>query len=56
MPLAYLQQTYGWSGYFAAMSGACVITLLLLLPLAKAKSRVQQLKEEAAAQQGGAAA
>jgi sugar phosphate permease len=36
-----LQVHWGWNGYFATMIGACVISLLLLAPLANAKSFVQ---------------
>jgi len=40
-PLAHLQGLLGWDGYFLAMAGASVMALLLLAPLADAKSRVQ---------------
>eukprot|EP00879_Flechtneria_rotunda_P019730 GHRR01020732.1.p1 GENE.GHRR01020732.1~~GHRR01020732.1.p1 ORF type:complete len:403 (+),score=123.10 GHRR01020732.1:420-1628(+) len=42
IPLSYLQVKYGWNGYFVAMIGACIISLLLLLPLANAHSYVQR--------------
>lgn len=45
VPLAALQQQFGWGGYFAAMAGSCVCTLLLLLPLSRAKSMSQRQKE-----------
>lgn len=45
-----LQVRYGWDGYFSAMIGACVVSLLLLAPLANAKSSAQ-LQEQ---QQGDA--
>lgn len=47
VPLAALQQHFGWNGYFVAMASACIITLLLLLPLSTAKSMAQKQKEAA---------
>ena len=41
IPLAYVLQHAGWDGYFSAMSAACVAALLLLMPLANARSHVQ---------------
>lgn len=41
-----LQVHYGWNGYFTAMIGACVVSLALMLPLANAKSYVQQQQQE----------
>lgn len=45
IPLAALERQFGWNGYFGAMIGACVISLLLLAPLANAKSYVQKQQE-----------
>jgi len=41
VPLAYMQQHYGWDGYFAAMVFGCVAAICLLLPLINAKSQAQ---------------
>lgn len=51
IPLSFLQARYGWNGYFTAMIGACVVSLLLLLPLANAKSYVQAEREARQAKQ-----
>eukprot|EP00878_Enallax_costatus_P014199 GHUV01014852.1.p1 GENE.GHUV01014852.1~~GHUV01014852.1.p1 ORF type:complete len:220 (+),score=30.38 GHUV01014852.1:228-887(+) len=45
IPLSHMQVRYGWNGYFTAMIGACVMSLVLLLPLANAKSYVQSERE-----------
>lgn len=44
-----MQVRYGWNGYFTAMIGACVVSLVLLLPLANAKSYVQAQRDAKAA-------
>ncbi|WIA10980.1 hypothetical protein OEZ85_011139 [Tetradesmus obliquus] len=49
IPLSFMQVRYGWNGYFTAMIGACVVSLVLLLPLANAKSYVQAQRDAKAA-------
>lgn len=45
VPLAFMQQRFGWDGYFAVMAGGCVAAILLLLPLLNARSQAQILAE-----------
>jgi len=49
IPLSWVVQKYGWDGYFAAMTAACVAALALLAPLANAHSHVQKQRAGAAA-------
>lgn len=48
VPLSLLVQQFGWDAFFATMVGASAVALLLLAPLANAKSFVQREKEAAA--------
>lgn len=41
VPLSMVLNTYGWPGYFAALSAACGCAFLLLIPLVNAKSFAQ---------------
>ena len=53
VPLSMLVQLYGWDAFFAAMVGASLLAILLLVPLLNAKSFVQ--REEAKAKRALAA-
>lgn len=44
-PLAYIVQQYGWSVYFGALIGSCLISILLLLPAANLKSYAQRVAD-----------
>ena len=41
VPLAAIVQNYGWDVYFGALIASCVITVLLILPMARLKSYSQ---------------
>ena len=41
VPLSLILKTYGWSGYFIALSVACCCAFFLLIPLVNAKSFAQ---------------
>jgi sugar phosphate permease len=56
VPLAALQRAFGWDGYFAAMAGASAVAVLLLAPLANARSRAQREEQEDEERDGGKAA
>ena len=42
VPLSLLVQQYGWDAFFAALLAACVVGIMLLLPLTRAKSYLQR--------------
>jgi hypothetical protein len=42
VPLSLVVQRYGWGGYFSTLAAACAVALLLLAPLAGARSHVQK--------------
>jgi sugar phosphate permease len=48
VPLSLVVQRYGWGGYFSTLAAACVAALLLLAPLAGARSHVQRTHAAAA--------
>ncbi|MCB1181377.1 MAG: MFS transporter [Chlamydiia bacterium] len=47
-PLGKVAQDYGWSGYFVILGGCCMLTILLFLPMWRAKpvSKDQELTLE----------
>jgi OPA family sugar phosphate sensor protein UhpC-like MFS transporter len=42
VPLSMVVQNYGWAGYFSTLMAACGMALLLLAPLAGARSHIQK--------------
>ncbi|KIY94627.1 hexose-phosphate transporter [Monoraphidium neglectum] len=47
IPLAFMQQRFGWDGYFGLLAGGCVAAVALLLPLINARSQAQIATEGA---------
>lgn len=45
VPLSWLVQQQGWGAYFSALLGACGVALLLLAPLAGARSHAERQAE-----------
>ena len=47
VPLAAIVQNYGWDAYFIALIASCVVTVLLVLPMARLKSYSQTVAKTA---------